>query len=350
MQISGFGDNDKFQGYDDKNPYKVTINFSPGQTLESNQINIKTGGLKEADTWKTANKITFDRGNYGNAVIHNYGYYWDDIDWFYFSAKENGWLRITVDLRNMEDNNPDKSVISVFARLYEKSPLGMKEVDSVRISASDSPGNPVDRAETTSIIAGNDYYFRFLCFEAPQDLPYIIKIEYYPGNPEDLKPGPVGSADTPQEAYDLGLFKLGETKEISSYLFHYLDVDFYKITTPAEKGSLNIILDYTASYNEYGWCSGLGCQDNPLGIKIWLYLYDSSILEKDEEDNYGNFLDMSAKDDTPAQEINFPASPNSVYYIFITSRANWDLKNPYKLRVTYSSKLNPSSPNQYTER
>lgn len=339
LMITGSGDDDKYKGFDSENPYLLTIRFEKNKTLESNQPEFSQFEFKEADTWRCANEIQYDNKSFGTSIIKSYAYYWYDIDWYYFNADKDGWLRVSFDLTNHEDDDPYKTSINLHGSLYIKEKDSLEKTD-LRIEALDSPGCPYTFKEYTEIKAFNKYYFKVFCFEYSKKIPYKLKFEYNYGEPEDNQPGEVKASDEPSTAFDLGTINIDETKKISSYFYHYFDNDYYKIkTSENSNGILTIYLNYKESFDKYGWMDELHCYKNPFGIKIWLYLYNSSIV--DNSSDSGSFIKASLKRFSPYQEIIYNAKKNSTYYILLNSRANWDIDNTYVLEVKYK-KIDPS--------
>jgi len=333
------GDNDKYKGFDNENPYLITIRYNKSRTLESDQPELDKFEFKDADAWRCANEIQFDKKNFGTSVIKSWAYYWYDIDWYFFNADKDGWLRVTYDLTNHEDNDPLHTSINLHGSLYKKETASLEKTD-FRIEALDSPGCPFTFNEFTEIKALSKYYFKVFCFEYSKKYPYKLKFEYYPGSPEDNQPGEVKSSDDPLTAYDLGNIDINSEKIISSYSYHYFDNDYYKIKTANDSnGIMTINLNYKVSFERFGWMDDINCYKNPFGIKIWLYLYDSSIT--DNSSDSGLFIKASLKKFSPYQEIIYNAQKDSTYYILVNSRANWDTDNPYTLELKYK-KIDPS--------
>ncbi len=332
IRINVIGGNDKYKEFDIDNPYVLTVNFTPGKTLESDQPD-KNSGINDADIYDDANKITFNNDNYGTSLITSYAYYWYDIDWYYFKADYDGWLRVTIYLLEHEDNDPHKTVINMLCLLYTSNDEYFNK-EEFRIISKDSPGCPYTYNEFTNIKRGKKYYLKFFCFEYSKIKPYKIKIEYYPGDPEDKQPGNVKSSNEPIKAYNMGIIHGDEIKKTSSYFFHYFDYDYYKIKTAKNiDGEVNIILDYNDTYKKYGWYDELSCYKNPYGIKTWLYVYKASMLEKIKDTN--SYIYCSVKNFSSFQKITFFSVKNTAYYILVNSRANWDTENPYTLTVSY---------------
>jgi len=337
--ISSYSDNNKYKGFDNKNPYIITIRYDKAQTLETDQPEINKFEFKEADNWQCSNEILFDNKNYGTSIIKSWAYYWYDIDWYFFNADKDGWLRVTYDITNHEDNNPFHTSINLHGSLYKKEENVLEKTD-FKIEALDSPGCPYTFQEFTEIKSLNKYYFKVFCFEFSKKFPYKLKFEYYPGSPEDSQPGEVKASDDPFTAYDLGIININDKKRISSFIYHYFDYDYYKIKTADDSdGIMTINLNYKVSFDKFGWLDDINCYKNPFGIKIWLYLYDNSIA--DNSSDYIQFLKASLKKHSPYQDIIYNAKKDSKYYILVNSRANWDLENPYSLEINYK-KIDPS--------
>ena len=104
IEVKGYG-NPVYgiPGYDSVNPYVLRVDFSPGPTLESDQPLVEGFEVSENDSWRTAREIDLQVGE--PFQIASYGFYWNDWDWYKFTAEQDGWLRIVTDVTSAEEFN-----------------------------------------------------------------------------------------------------------------------------------------------------------------------------------------------------------------------------------------------------
>ena len=143
---------------------------------------------------------------------------------------------------------------------------------------------------------------------------------------------------SPQDAYALGTLDPGSELDVTSYFWHYFDWDWYRVHVPeGPGGTLSITLDYQESFDANGWYETLTCEENPYGIKNWLYLFDQTWYEGSQE--FSDHLTRSTDGDVSSQTVQWELAAGDTdrdYYVLVMARENWDQENPYTVTVSLS--------------
>ena len=319
-------------GFDAVNPYKLTVTFAPGALLEADQPDVDGVHVGLADVWKTAFDLNIPPTG-GSADIGTYGWYWYDVDWFKTRPAQTGWMRLCVDSRGMDDNDPSTTLFSMLGIAYRMTADGLVDVtadDALAVITGDTPNCPTDCDEIAGLPGDQDYYIHVHSAPGVKDGGYRLKVAFGPGGPEDDQPGLVGAAATSADAYDMGT--LGDTPGVAtSYLWHWADDDWYKMHTPVgADGTLDVVVDYQATYDAHGWYD---CALKPDGVEVYTYLFDKIPEEYPAPA-------VSYDDDVPRQHITLEtAKADHDYWLYVRSAKSFDKDHPYTVSATFVQAL-----------
>ncbi len=329
FKLAGYGDGEFFPGYDQANPYTVSVTMVPGDDLEVDQPAVE--GLADfgsIDTWRDATELVLDEN--GEVSVQSYGWYWNDIDWYKIHLDWPGYIAIDAYIEPLVDGEgyPLVDFNGAVIRMGENGPEELEDEYAIEWTVPYNGECGLNHGQQY-VYGGADYYIRTFAAPGNQSVPYRFAFKYSAGWFEDDQPfvgdSTVGEVEDYTDAYDMGTLELGGSLTAGSYGWQYFDWDWFKFTVP-ENASQNVTVtwDFTASYDAKGWYS---CPDNENGLENWMYMFDET-----STDFPG--IAQGYEDDVPVQTMTTPVVAGMTYYIVVMSREGSDRNNPYTLTVT----------------
>lgn len=316
--------------FDATRPYQLRVHFAPGPDLETDEPG--SGGA--ADTPRTARVLPFDEGR---AEVRGYAFFANDYDWFRLDAAADGWLELSLDVRST-DPSAESSGLDIALRLFEETEEGSLRDLGRGLNPRSEPGCPVARLFYPDLVAGRRYFIRLLGFAGSAQHPYRLVARQGAGDPEAEEPSEVGPANSPGAAYSMGALRMGETRAVEGYVFHYLDQDWFRVRLlPGSVGVLSIELDYRTSVEAYGTAKRACTEASAGGVRNWLYVFDQAWASS-ENPKIADHLALSPDPDDGVHRIQVDVDTERApedFFIWVRSQNQPDRVHPYELRVRF---------------